>query len=58
LRVTKTPSHPVIPRFAQRDRPEKTANNIGMCCNHLGSDDQIEQSASMQYGRGTPRLSK
>jgi hypothetical protein len=28
LRVTKTPGHPVIPRFAQRDRPEKTSNNI------------------------------
>ena len=25
--------HPVVPRFAQRDRPEKTANNIGVCCN-------------------------
>src|SRR5258707_10500762 len=34
LRVTKAPGHPVVPRFAQRDRPEKTANNIGMCRNH------------------------
>src|ERR1700738_3416081 len=34
LRVTKTPGHPVVPRFAQRARPEKTANNIGMCRNH------------------------
>ena len=34
LRVTKTPGHPVVPRFAQRDRPEETANNIGMCRNH------------------------
>src|SRR6266702_4008633 len=34
LRVTKTPGHPVVPRFAQRDRPKKTANNIGTCRNH------------------------
>src|SRR6266436_8226542 len=34
LRVTKTPGHPVVPRSAQRDRPEKTANNIGMGRNH------------------------
>src|SRR5262249_9178138 len=34
LRVTKTPRHPVVPRFAQRDRPQKTANNVSMCRNH------------------------
>jgi hypothetical protein len=34
LRVTKTPGHPVIPRFAQGDRLEKTANDIGICRNH------------------------
>jgi hypothetical protein len=34
LRVTKTPGHPVVPRFAQRNRPEETADNIGMCRNH------------------------
>ena len=34
LRVTKTPGHPVVPRFAQCDRPEKTADNVGMCRNH------------------------
>src|SRR5262249_36620713 len=34
LRVTKTPHHPVVPRFAQRDRPQKTANNVSMCRNH------------------------
>src|SRR6266480_3768839 len=34
LRVAKTPGHPVVPRFAQRDRPEKTADNVGMCRNH------------------------
>jgi hypothetical protein len=31
LRVTKTPGHPVVARFAQRDWPEQTANNVGMC---------------------------
>jgi hypothetical protein len=35
LRVAKTPGLPLAPRFAQRDRPEKTANNIGMCRNHI-----------------------
>src|SRR5262249_38485755 len=34
LRVIKTPGHPVIPRFAQRNRPQKTANHVGMCRNH------------------------
>src|SRR5215472_18952037 len=34
LGVTKTPGLPVVPRFAQRDRPKKTANNISMCRNH------------------------
>src|SRR5262249_14888214 len=34
LRVTKTPGYPVVPRFAQRDRPEETADNVGMCRNH------------------------
>src|SRR5262252_7002128 len=33
LRVTKTPGHPVVPRSAQRNRPEKTANNVSMCRN-------------------------
>ena len=28
------PGRPVAPRSAQRDRPEKTANNIGMRRNH------------------------
>src|SRR5215831_20722923 len=31
LRVTKTPGHPVVPRFAQRSRPQQAADNIGMC---------------------------
>src|SRR5215813_7974909 len=34
LRVTKTPGHPVVPRSAQRNRPQKTANNVSMCRNH------------------------
>ena len=45
--MTKTPGHPVAPRFAQRDRPEKTANNIGMRRNHRGSGGQIKQNASI-----------
>src|SRR6266478_9582318 len=45
LRVTKTPGHPVVPRSAQRDRPEKTANNIGMGRNHrrLRRSDRIKR---------------
>src|SRR5262249_53372544 len=34
LGVTETPGLPLVPRFAQRDWPKKTANNIGMCRNH------------------------
>src|SRR5262249_3737774 len=34
LGVTETPGLPLVPRFAERDRPKKTANNIGMCRNH------------------------
>src|SRR5215831_16691996 len=34
LGVTETPGLPLVPRFAQRDRPKKTANNISMCSNH------------------------
>src|SRR5215831_18111679 len=34
LGVTETPGLPLAPRFAQRDRPKKTANNISMCRNH------------------------
>src|SRR3984893_17364071 len=47
LRVTKTPGHPVDPRFAQRARPEKTANNIGICRNHrsLRRSDRINRNS-------------
>src|SRR5215469_14145181 len=34
LDVTETPCLPLVPGFAQRDRPKKTADNIGMCRNH------------------------
>src|SRR5262249_39199416 len=30
LRVIKTPGHPVITHFAQRNRPHKTANHAGL----------------------------
>src|SRR5215467_1405220 len=35
LGVTETAGLPLVPRFAQRDRPNKTANNIGMSRNHF-----------------------
>jgi len=35
LGVTETPGLPLVPRFAQRDRPKKTANSIGMSRNHF-----------------------
>src|SRR5262249_538847 len=34
LGATETPGLPLVPRFAQRDRPKKTTNHIGMCRNH------------------------
>src|SRR5262245_3491126 len=45
LRVTQTPGHPVVPSFAQRSRPQKTADNIGMCRNHrrLGRPDRTNR---------------
>jgi hypothetical protein len=57
LRVTKTPSHPVIPRFAQRDRPEKTANNIGMCLSQAPTI-RSNNPHRCNMDAGTPRLSK
>src|SRR5262249_9204055 len=35
-RVTKAPGHQVVPSFAQRSRPQKTADNIGMSRDHRG----------------------
>ena len=34
LRVSETAGHPGVPGFAQCNRPEKTADNVGMCRNH------------------------
>jgi hypothetical protein len=36
LRVTKAPGCELVPGFAQRSRPQKTADNIGMRRNHRG----------------------
>ena len=59
LRVTETPSHPVVPRFAQRDRPQKTANHIGMCRNHrrLRRSDRRAQIFALYCGNGS-KISK
>src|SRR5262249_58510260 len=34
LRVSEAPGLPVVPRFAQGERPKKTADDIGMGRNH------------------------
>src|SRR5215472_1016549 len=34
LRMTELPSRPVVPCLPQRDRPQKTTDNIGMCRDH------------------------
>src|SRR5262249_54781278 len=50
LGVTETPGLPLVPRFAQRDRPKKTANNIGMCRNHC----RLRQLAIRRVTAATP----
>jgi hypothetical protein len=44
LRVTKTPGYPAVPRFAQRDRPEETADNVGMCRNHRRPEQAVKRT--------------
>src|SRR5262249_46052320 len=59
LRVIQTPGHPVVPRFAQRNRSKKTANNIGACRNHrrLRRSDRRAQIFALYCGNGS-KISK
>src|SRR5215831_9468724 len=59
LRVIQTPGHPVVPRFAQRNRSQKTANNIGACRNHrrLRRSDRRAQVFALYCGNGS-KISK
>src|SRR5262249_56366664 len=59
LRVIETPGPPVVPRFAQRNRSQKTANNIGACRNHrrLRRWDRRAQIFALYCGNGS-KISK